>query len=99
MPFARNVALLASRSVLGGYLAAHGAQKMFGSFGGPGIEAAAAGFEHLGLRPGAVFARVAAAAEIGGGMMMVRTWWFVCVTRDTGSSPAPTVRAWVSVLD
>jgi uncharacterized membrane protein YphA (DoxX/SURF4 family) len=30
----RNVGLLAARTVLGGYLAVHGAQKLFGSFGG-----------------------------------------------------------------
>lgn len=69
MPVTRDAALLASRSVLGGYLAAHGAQKLFGAFGGRGIEATAAGFERLGLRPGAVFARVAAASELGGGLL------------------------------
>lgn len=29
----RDIALLASRAVLGGYLAVHGAQKLFGTFG------------------------------------------------------------------
>jgi uncharacterized membrane protein YphA (DoxX/SURF4 family) len=38
----RDMALLASRAVLGGYLAAHGAQKLFGTFGGHGIEPTAA---------------------------------------------------------
>jgi len=47
-PAMRNVAVLGTRVVLGGYLAAHGAQKLFGSFGGPGIEAAGAGFEQMG---------------------------------------------------
>ena len=56
MPAARNLALLTSRAVLGSYLAAHGAQKLFGSFDGPGIDAAAAGFHHIGLRPGSIFA-------------------------------------------
>ena len=39
MPTARDLALPSSRLVLGSYLAAHGAQKLFGSFGGYGIEA------------------------------------------------------------
>jgi uncharacterized membrane protein YphA (DoxX/SURF4 family) len=34
----RDIALLTGRSVLGGYLAAHGAQKLFGTFGGHGRE-------------------------------------------------------------
>jgi putative oxidoreductase len=38
----RSVGLLTTRSVLGGYLAVHGAQKLFGSFGGPGLEATVA---------------------------------------------------------
>ena len=46
----RNVTSLA-RFVLGGYLAVHGAQKLFGAFGGNGIEGTAKGFEHLGLTP------------------------------------------------
>ena len=55
----RDIALLASRAVLGGYLAAHGAQKLFGTFGGHGIEPTAAAFEGLGLRPGRVTATAA----------------------------------------
>lgn len=67
----RDVALLISRTVVGSYLAAHGAQKLFGSFGGSGIDAAAAGFERLGLRPGWLFARVASVSELAGGMLTV----------------------------
>lgn len=70
MPTPRDLALLTGRVVLGGYLAAHGAQKLFGSFGGYGIEATSAGFERLGLRPGAFFARVAAVSELGGGALV-----------------------------
>jgi putative oxidoreductase len=69
MTTTRTLTLLAGRTVLGGYLAAHGAQKLVGAFDGPGIEAAAAGFEHLGLKPGAVFARLAAISEITGGLL------------------------------
>ncbi len=65
----RDIALLASRAVLGGYLAAHGAQKLFGTFGGHGIEPTAAAFDRLGLRPGRVTATAAGLAELGGGLL------------------------------
>jgi putative oxidoreductase len=71
MPNARDLTLLSSRLVLGGYLAAHGAQKLFGSFDGYGIEATSAGFDHLGLKPGGFFARVAGWSELGGGALVV----------------------------
>jgi putative oxidoreductase len=48
----RNVALLGTRLVLGSYLAVHGAQKLFGTFGGSGLDKAGAGFDRIGLRPG-----------------------------------------------
>src|SRR5271154_1944289 len=65
----RDLALLVERLVLGGYLAAHGAQKLFGSFGGPGLDATAAGFERLGLSPGREMAILAGASERGGGLL------------------------------
>jgi putative oxidoreductase len=65
----RDVALLASRAVLGGYLTAHGAQKLFGVFGGHGIEPTAAAFHRLGLRPGLVTATAAGLSELGGGLL------------------------------
>jgi hypothetical protein len=55
----------------GGYLAVHGAQKLFGAFGGPGLEKAAAGFERIGLAPGRQMAALARAAELGGGLLTV----------------------------
>jgi putative oxidoreductase len=67
----RDITLLASRAVLGGYLAAHGAQKLFGTFGGHGIRPTAAGFDRLGLRPGRVTAAVAGVSEFGGGLLTV----------------------------
>ena len=70
MPSHRDLALLAGRLVLGGYLVAHGAQKLFGSFDGYGIEATSAGFDSLGLKPGAFFARVAGASELTGGALV-----------------------------
>src|SRR3954447_3316037 len=64
----RNVTSVA-RLVLGGYLAVHGAQKLFGLFGGPGLEGASKGFEHLGLTPAREMAILAGAAELGGGVL------------------------------
>ena len=65
----RNAALLGTRIVVGGYLAVHGAQKLFGSFDGPGLDAVAGGFEHLGLTPGRPMATLAGASELGGGIL------------------------------
>jgi putative oxidoreductase len=65
----RDLALLTSRAALGGYLAAHGAQKLFGTFGGHGIEPTAAAFDRLGLRPGRVTATAAGLSELGGGLL------------------------------
>lgn len=65
----RNTTLLATRLVLGGYLAAHGAQKLFGSLDGPGLDATAQGFESMGLTPGREMATLASASEIVGGVL------------------------------
>jgi putative oxidoreductase len=65
----RNVTLLGTRLVVGGYLAVHGAQKLFGTFGGPGLEKAGAGFHRIGLRPGKYMAAAAGITELGGGVL------------------------------
>jgi putative oxidoreductase len=65
----RNTALLASRLVLGSYLAVHGAQKLFGAFGGGGLDRTAAGFHRIGLRPGKQMAAAAGISELGGGLL------------------------------
>jgi putative oxidoreductase len=62
-------AILALRLSLGSYLAVHGAQKLFGSFDGPGLEQTGAGFEHLGLKPGKTFAALAGSSELVGGIL------------------------------
>jgi len=67
----RQLGLFASRLVLGGYLAAHGAQMLFGSFGGHGLAATAARFESMGMRPGRAMAVLAGASELGGGILTV----------------------------
>ena len=45
-------ATLLVRLVQGSLLAGHGAQKLFGHFGGPGMEGTSGFMEMLGLRPG-----------------------------------------------
>ena len=65
----RNVALLGTRLVLGSYLAVHGAQKLFGTFGGSGLDKAGAGFDRIGLRPGRTMAIAAGVSELGGGVL------------------------------
>jgi len=62
--------LLLLRVVLGMTLAAHGAQKLFGSFGGAGLRGTASSFAALGYRASLVTAVAAAAAELGGGLLL-----------------------------
>src|SRR4051794_4865114 len=66
----RNTALLGLRVVVGGYLAGHGAQKLFGVLGGHGIEGTGNGFEQMGLTPGREMATVAGATELGSGVLI-----------------------------
>jgi putative oxidoreductase len=65
----RDVTLLGTRLVLGGYLTVHGAQKLFGAFGGSGLDKTGAGFERIGLTPGKPMAALAGATELSGGLL------------------------------
>lgn len=65
-----DVAVLAARLALGGTIAAHGAQKMFGAFGGPGPEKASQMMHSLGLRPGERHATMASATEMTAGALI-----------------------------
>ena len=66
-----SIGLLLLRAVLGLTLAAHGAQKLFGSFGGPGLKGAAVVMEQLGFTPGRRNALVAGLLEFGGGLLLL----------------------------
>ena len=66
-----NLAALILRLVVGGLMAGHGAQKLFGSFGGPGLEGTSGFMEMLGLKPGRQWAWLAALSEFGGGVLTV----------------------------
>ncbi|MDQ6949888.1 MAG: DoxX family protein [Actinomycetota bacterium] len=65
----RDCGLLALRVTVGGYLAVHGAQKLFGHFDGPGLDTAGISFEHMGLQPGKPFATLAGTTELAGGLL------------------------------
>jgi putative oxidoreductase len=62
--------LLALRLVLGLVMAAHGAQKLFGWFGGGGPQGTAGMFGQLRFRAPLAMAFVAGLAEFGGGLLL-----------------------------
>jgi putative oxidoreductase len=64
-----DIALLIARLVVGLTLAAHGAQKLFGWFGGYGLKGTGGFFEGLGFRPGVLFAAEAGLGELVGGLL------------------------------
>lgn len=66
----RDLGLLLLRLGAGGVLAAHGTQKLFGWFGGPGIAGAGQIMESVGYTPGRASATAAGLAETGGGVML-----------------------------
>src|SRR5437868_11180968 len=64
-----GIALLLLRVVTGGLLIGHGAQKLFGAFGGKGVQGTAQGFKKMGLEPPEQWAQTAGTAEaVGGGL-------------------------------
>ncbi|GAA3154920.1 hypothetical protein GCM10010521_48460 [Streptomyces rameus] len=65
---AADVGLLLIRLTFGLLMAAHGAQKVFGLFGGPGLAATGKGFAALGFRPGKLFAVIGGLSELLGGL-------------------------------
>jgi len=59
------------RATTGLMLMPHGAQKLFGWFGGNGLQATAEGFAtHLGLEPGMVFVVLVGGTEFFGGLFL-----------------------------
>lgn len=63
----RDLGLLWLRLGIGGLVAAHGSQKLFGAFGGNGIEGTARSFEANGFQPGRPHALAAGLGELVGG--------------------------------
>ena len=66
---AAGLGKLVLRGVAGGLIAGHGAQKLFGSFDGPGPEGTAQMVASMNLEPAHIWARVAGISEFGGGML------------------------------
>lgn len=62
---------LALRVPLGIIFAAHGAQKLFGWFGGHGLEGTAQWMASIGLAPGYLMALAAGSAEFFGGLLLI----------------------------
>lgn len=88
-----DVGLLLARLGIGGVLMAHGAQKLFGWFGGGGIEGTAAGMESMGFEPGRENAIAAAVGETGGGALLA----LGLATPAAGAAAAGTMAAAVAV--
>jgi uncharacterized membrane protein YphA (DoxX/SURF4 family) len=61
---ATMIVRLVQSSLIGG----HGAQKLFGSFGGPGLEGTSGFMEMVGMSPGRPWAYLAGLSEFAGGM-------------------------------
>ena len=66
-----DVGLLVLRLVLGVIFIGHGAQKLFGSFGGPRIAGFAKMLEQMGVKPGKLMAILAGLAEFFGGILVI----------------------------
>ena len=62
---------LALRLAAGVIFTAHGAQKLFGWFGGYGLEGTAGWMDSIGLGPGMLMATLAGSAEFFGGLFLI----------------------------
>lgn len=82
-------AALVLRVPVGIILAAHGAQKLFGWFGGYGLEGTGQWMASIGLEPGFLMALMAGSAEFFGGLALI----FGLLTR-----PAAAVSAFTMVI-
>src|SRR5215212_2169272 len=66
-----ELGMLVLRLVVGGLMFGHGAQKLFGWFGGYGLDGVGGFFEsQLRLRPGKFWAFLAGVSEAGGGLLV-----------------------------
>lgn len=66
-----DLGLLVLRVAAGLVFMAHGAQKLFGWFGGDGLDGTAKFFASAGFEPGTLFAVLGGLAEFGGGLLLV----------------------------
>jgi putative oxidoreductase len=66
----RDAGLLVLRLVLGLTFYAHGSQKLFGAFHGPGLDGTRDFFASIGLHPAGALAVVSGVVEFGGGVLV-----------------------------
>ncbi len=66
-----DLGLLILRIVLGVVFMAHGSQKLFGWFGGPGLKGFSGWMASMGLRPAAFWGFIAGLFEFGGGLLTI----------------------------
>lgn len=66
----RDLGFLIARVLVGLLIAAHGAQKLFGWFGGHGLQATGDFFSQLGFRPARSFAIAATLSELTSGLLI-----------------------------
>lgn len=77
-----SIGLLVVRLVLGLTFAAHGTQKLFGWFGGHGLEGTGQFFDSIGVKPGKQMALLAGLGELAGGLMFAAglvTWFAAAI--------------------
>jgi putative oxidoreductase len=66
----KDLGLFALRAAVGGVMFAHGAQKLFGWFKGPGLEGTSGVMAQLGFYPPRAFATVASVTEVASGLLV-----------------------------
>jgi putative oxidoreductase len=89
----KDLGLLVLRLGTGGVLMAHGTQKLFGWFGGGGIEGTARTMEKMGFLPGRQSAVAAGLGEAGGGALLA----LGLATPLAGASAAGTMAGAIAV--
>lgn len=70
-----DIGLLIVRLVIGLMFVGHGAQKMFGWFGGYGLKGTGGWLESIGVKPGVLMAFMVALFEIVGGLSFALGLW------------------------
>ena len=75
-----DLALALVRAVVGLVIAAHGAQKVLGVWGGPGLAGWTQGVSRMGMRPPVFWAWVSAFAELAGGIAFALAFLLPVVT-------------------
>ncbi|MFD0617519.1 DoxX family protein [Paenibacillus sp. GCM10027629] len=67
--------ILIIRLVIGLLFIGHGAQKLFGMFGGHGLRGTAGWLESIGMKPGMLMALMAGGGELVGGLLFASGVW------------------------